>query len=454
MAERILTKNRMMEYFTLDGLIKMTGVEEGNLDIYVLKELIDNALDSCELEDPRPIIEIELIEDPKDPLIHYVVTDTGPGMTDEVIKEIINFDRFGGTKYFVKKPTRGAQGNALMTILGIPLVLASAYGYKELLPPVKITSYDKIHTLNLKLNNILEKVEIEHSIEPTSFPLGTKIELSIPWRTSLQYTRFEKIIDSFAMWNPHASFDFQCDGQEKIFLPTTDKINKYIKSGYGSPHWYTLSDFENLLYANIRYLEERGERESVVNFCKNFKGGSSNKKDFTRELVKEMPKYVNDIQSKKESKRLFLKLKELITPPSSSILGYIGQKHFFNVVNYYEAEEALFKYKKISDFFPGTNIPFCLEVAAGAAKNLEERQIFFGINNTITYHLPFEKDIFYPRNVNERDNPGRVTGIKEILSSYKIDSRDPVMILMHLTAPNIRYENYGKSAFETGGFRE
>ncbi len=449
-----------MEYFTLDGLVKMTGIEEENLDIYVLKELIDNGLDGCELENRLPAISVEiesdLFNDPEDLedwTIHYTVTDEGPGISEEAINEILNFDRFGGTKYFVKKPTRGAQGNALMTILGIPVVLANAYGYKKSLPPIKITSHNKTHFLKLKLNNILEKIEIEHTIEPMPSN-GTKVELTMPWKPWLKPIRFQKVINSFAMWNPHAHIYGWCNGEEKTFDPTTEKIKKYTKSGYGSPHWYTLSDFENLLFANVRYLDERGEKESVVNFCKNFKGGSSNRKEFTRELTKEMPKYINDIQSRKVSKKLFLKLKELTVLPSSSILGCIGKEHFFKIIDQYEAIPALFKYKKISNVFPGTKIPFCLEVAVGTAKKLKKRQVFFGINNTITYHLPFERDVFYPRNVNDRDNPGSVTGIKETLSPYRIDSTDPVMVLMHLIAPNIRYENYGKSAFETGGFRE
>lgn len=58
--ERILTKSRIMEYFTVDGLVKMTGVESGKFDIYILKELIDNALDACELTDKPPDISVTI----------------------------------------------------------------------------------------------------------------------------------------------------------------------------------------------------------------------------------------------------------------------------------------------------------------------------------------------------------------------------------------------------------
>lgn len=121
--ERILTKSRIMEYFTVDGLVKMIGVESSKFDIYILKELVDNALDACELTDKPPDISIEINSDLflkdeqrekiKECIIHIKVKDEGPGISKEALEEITNFQRFGGTKYFVKKPTRGAQGNAL-----------------------------------------------------------------------------------------------------------------------------------------------------------------------------------------------------------------------------------------------------------------------------------------------------------------------------------------------------
>jgi hypothetical protein len=51
------------------------------------------------------------------------VADQGKGLSPEMVREVTNFERFGGTKYFVKKPSRGAQGNALMTIVGLVAAL-------------------------------------------------------------------------------------------------------------------------------------------------------------------------------------------------------------------------------------------------------------------------------------------------------------------------------------------
>src|SRR4030095_9550246 len=115
-ADRILTKNRVMEYLTLDGLSKMSGVSPDMLDIYTLKELTDNALDTAELSDALPDLQVTVSR--QTDMLSLTVVERGAGISPEMVREVTNFERFGGTKYFVKKPTRGAQGNALMTIVG------------------------------------------------------------------------------------------------------------------------------------------------------------------------------------------------------------------------------------------------------------------------------------------------------------------------------------------------
>jgi hypothetical protein len=213
-----------------------------------------------------------------------------------------------------------------------------------------------------------------------------------------------------------------------------------------------LSDFESLLFANIRYNEERGSKESVISFAKCFKGCSNNRDEFTNKLIKGLPKNINEIHSKNLSERLFQNMKGLTKPPKSRVLGDIGRQHFYNVVNRYEAIPKLFKYKKVQGIFDGCNVPFVFEVAVGATNKLEKRKIAFGINNTITYHLPFAHDLFCPSNVDERDQESwqEVEGIREFLNAYRIGPDDPVFVGIHLISPNIRYENYGKSSFETG----
>ena len=456
--ERILTKNRVMEYLTIDGLKKMTGVGDGDFDIYVLKELIDNSMDACESKGVPPTIKIN-IKTSSDYLT-ITVSDKGPGMSAEMLDEIANFERFGGTKHFVKKPTRGAQGNALMTILGINQLLVAEKGIDNI--PVEFIARNERRRVSLKVDNILEKVHIQNKKSPARGDWGTTVKITLPnvhntWGGQIRY---DEIIEEFALWNPHVKIEYIFNETRSYFPRTSKTANRYLQEGFGSIHWYTLDDFEGLLHANIRYLEERKKRESIVNFTKHFKGCSSNRKESTNIFLSDgLPKYINSVQDQTNSEKLFHYIKSMTKPPKSSVLGEIGKDHFYNIINRYKIVrdkvdgdkfKDKFQYKKIKGVWGDTDIPFVLELAIGATEKLEGRKIVFGINNTITYCSPFEQDLFYPTNVNERDKPfGKVVGVAELLRYYEIHRDDPVMIAIHLICPNIRYKDYGKSEFNT-----
>jgi hypothetical protein len=151
---RILTKSRAMEYLTLDGLTKMTGVQPHVMDLYTLKELIDNALDAAELTALCPDISVAVCCE--DRILTLEVEDRGDGSSPEMVREVTNFERFGGTKYFIKKPTRGAQGNALMTIVGLVAALWREQG-RAAPPPIVFCSQGFEHQVVLQIDPVLER---------------------------------------------------------------------------------------------------------------------------------------------------------------------------------------------------------------------------------------------------------------------------------------------------------
>jgi DNA topoisomerase VI subunit B len=338
-TDRILTKSRVMEYLTLDGLTKMTGVPPDILDIYTLKELTDNALDAAELSNTPPKIEVTISRQAD--TLSIAVADRGAGISPDMVKEITNFERFGGTKYFIKKPTRGAQGNALMTIVGLVSALWRAQG-RAVPPAIVFSSRGYRHEVSLCIDSVLEKASV--SVESVKISdsdggsdvdqNGTSITVFLPLSHSAwgEQDRYAQVIENFSLWNPHASFEFTycavgASPQSRTFPSTAKKAHRYIQDGYGSPHWYTLDDFEKLLFANVRALEESGESETTLDFCKRFKGCSSNRKEFTETLRKGMSKRLNEIRDPKTSERLFKILMDATTPPSASVLGEVGSDH-------------------------------------------------------------------------------------------------------------------------------
>lgn len=132
------TTSRVSENFNEGGLNTLTGQHPEYFGGYFLKESIDNSLEAAESADHDPVIQI-YIEGARvrGRGIPYKarrikVKDNASGISEAQVNKIFgDIDKLGGTKRYRNLATRGNQGNALMTILGIqylsggPLVLRS-----------------------------------------------------------------------------------------------------------------------------------------------------------------------------------------------------------------------------------------------------------------------------------------------------------------------------------------
>jgi hypothetical protein len=466
MEERILTKDRIMEYATMDGLTKMTGVTPEMFDIYIIKELIDNSLDACELYNIQPKIKVTVKV--KEDFLYLSVADNGPGLGEEQIKEIVNFTRYSGTKYYVKKPTRGAQGNALMTILGLPGILSYVTGK----PNSKIIISTQQHTYLIKIivDKVMQEIKPEITkIEPTR-KSGTQISIILPlletklygtsWTNNShklwgEHGRYYDLIEGFSLWNPHVAFKLRYNNKRKAivdeFAPTITKCRKFSHPGFGSVYWYKEEDFIDLVYANIRANKEQNKKETIINFAKRFKGCTGNRTELTRALTKGLTdKYIDSLNDDKgkKAKILFQNLKEVSKPLNKLVLGEIGREHFYKVISKYGViHEKLFQYGKINGIYEG--IPYVMEVAICKVKKLKKKRVQFGINMTVTYDLPFG-DTTFTADLSKRDYRGSTTaeGLQGLLEKYHIDDDSGVFVAMHVITPNVRYKDYGKSEIE------
>jgi hypothetical protein len=115
--------SRASEYFDARQLSTLTGMPQDEFASVCLKELVDNALDACETLGVPPEVGIEVEMD--DEHIRLTVSDNGPGIPPEVVKKSLNYSIRVSDKAAYRSPTRGAQGNALKTIIGIPYALGS-----------------------------------------------------------------------------------------------------------------------------------------------------------------------------------------------------------------------------------------------------------------------------------------------------------------------------------------
>jgi DNA topoisomerase VI subunit B len=115
-AQRKLTRvpftvSRLMEFCTRRELVNQTGHEEDKWPLVVLKELVDNSIDACEEAEIAPVISIAVKGDT------IVVKDNGSGIPVQTIDDVLDYSIRVSSREAYVSPTRGAQGNALKTIL-------------------------------------------------------------------------------------------------------------------------------------------------------------------------------------------------------------------------------------------------------------------------------------------------------------------------------------------------
>ena len=142
LQRQVFEISRAAEYFTARELQAQTGQSRQNFAQVVVKELVDNGLDACETAGFPPEVSIEVSGQYT---ITMVVTDNGPGLSPETIRRVLNFSTRTSDKAAYRSPSRGAQGNALKTILGIP----QALGGQE---PVIIESQGVRHTIKARID--------------------------------------------------------------------------------------------------------------------------------------------------------------------------------------------------------------------------------------------------------------------------------------------------------------
>lgn len=191
LERRSFSISRAAEYFDVSELEKLTGQPRRHFATVVLKELVDNALDAAETAGRTPHIEIEVNRTKG--FVTLAVSDNGHGLSPEQVHKILDFETRTSDKAAYKTPTRGAQGNALKTILGLPYALGVDV-------PVVIESQGHRHQLRA-YTTPGGTVKTEHEHVPSSRHEGTRFEVTL---SELQVNPDTWARD-FSLFNPHAT---------------------------------------------------------------------------------------------------------------------------------------------------------------------------------------------------------------------------------------------------------
>jgi DNA topoisomerase VI subunit B len=188
--------SRAAEYFSVRELQTLTGQQEWRFVSVVLKELKDNAIDSCETATVAPVLHVGWVPDPETERVQLTITDNGPGIPRDTVQRILNFDTRTSDKAAYRSPTRGAQGNALKTVLGIPWAL----GVRD--APVVIEAQGWRHVITVSVDPV-GNVDVRDDETRLAEQPGTRISLTVPLEDQdCDPTHWGR---AFAVFNPHLS---------------------------------------------------------------------------------------------------------------------------------------------------------------------------------------------------------------------------------------------------------
>ena len=320
--------SRLLDFFSEKDLVAQIGHPVDEWLLVAGKELVDNALDACEESGTAPLITVTV--DTRG----ITVADNGPGLPAEVVGRILDYSIRVSSRAAYVSPTRGAQGNALKTLVAMPFVLAGG----QPVAPVTISARGIRHEIEITVDRIKQEPVIEHrQVEDATVRIGTSV--TIPWPLSARSKldaargRFLSLVSRYRWFNPHLTLSF--DWQDEHHFDCQADNPEWVKwrpSDHTSAHWYDHERFTALATAYVNADRQNGAQRTVRDFVREFRGLSSTVKageilnDLSlARLTLNQALVVEDSIDEELTGRLLAAMQAASTPVKPRQLGVIGQ---------------------------------------------------------------------------------------------------------------------------------
>jgi Histidine kinase-, DNA gyrase B-, and HSP90-like ATPase len=170
--------SRLLDFASEKELVAQTGHRREVWPLVILKELVDNAIDACEEAGVAPEIAITIDK------TGIAVADNGPGIPADTVKHVLDFTVRVSSREAYVSPTRGAQGNALKTIVAMPFVVDGERG------EVEIEARGIRHRIVMSVDRVRQEPVICHEQGESERSVGTVVR--VPWR-NLAKTDFDDV---------------------------------------------------------------------------------------------------------------------------------------------------------------------------------------------------------------------------------------------------------------------
>jgi DNA topoisomerase VI subunit B len=433
--------SRLLDFCSRKELIAQTGHQPADWPLVVLKELVDNALDACEDAGIPP--EITATVD-----AHGItVADRGPGLPASTIDGVLDFSVRVSSREAYVSPTRGAQGNALKTILAMPFVLDGACGR------VEIAALGTRHEIVLELDRIRQEPVIHHDKHPApAGETGTAVTVAWPDSASSQLTeakaRFLQIAQSYTVLNPHLILTVDWFRQRHLVEATAPNWTKWLPRDPTSPHWYTPEHLGRLISAYLAHDLDNGGRERTVReLVAEFRGlsGTAKQKRILDATGLARAPLSALIRGQDLDGPAIAGLLDTMQAESKAVkpdqLGVLGRAHVAARFEAFGGDMATFKYQCARGTSDG--LPYVVETAfvwcppPAAVQDSDApagRRFVVGVN-------------WSPGIINPFRSLGSVgQSLDALLAEQRVGRSEPTILLIHLAMPRVEYTDRGKSS--------
>lgn len=455
MARAFHADSRAWSNFQPTELVKLCGVPQGRWPFYVLKELLDNALAITEEYGIKnPMVWVDVGHD------YVEVSDNGPGMSNTVLENIVDFDRFGGSNRHAKLPTRGAQGNALMTIVGINAAWSDRS--IEIGRPCGVRV-----KLLVGLDQVRQSVDTEFEECGPAGKSSVRVPMPnpLPWKKG-GTERDELIVlsQTMARLNPHVTF-FLKSGGTTIPFPSSTQSRPVIPENpiCGAATWFNKEEFHGRLAADVRARPEISVGAWLDEFYAIDRKTLKTYETRWTEIIGEATDGATEVEFAEYAERIraiAIRLtdrkkadepKNLEPVGEDALAGYLVQELGAD-------PDAKVEYKLERGTFGqgGLTVPFIVEacLVQMPEHDREAPAPLLAMNRTALYGSPMFKGLRYREKV--RGDWHGASGSMEVLcQSYQIGSgKTPCAVAVHVTCPSPGYAGYGKQSFDTSWLQD
>jgi hypothetical protein len=381
------------------------------------------------------------------------------------LDSIFNLSKFTSSKRGLFRISRGALGDAMKYILGMPYALAKELHVTIEEAPLTIRTNQQVFTvkLNVDKGDVKEETQ-EHSD-------WTEVEVRLPIVDKfLDFNKIKLFLADYVLFSTHVSFRLRVGDETMVFSQTQPNNKKWVNNS--SSHYYSQTEFEDFI---DKFDDDNAEVYAVMQLL--FREGSVMKKAGLENMKMGEVK-----RSSKLKKELFLKMRDAIpkAPQKLSLPFDVDYKVRQDALKNRLAQQGIFvssmKYKsKYGNYYSYDNdkigFPFFVEVAVFHSNNIPQNLYYVNaLNNAVmpgswsylhgSYSNTF---VWHTEADREKNNKMRYNGgaqeeachksqsVFEIFRHYNYSHDDKEskkkhsMIAINLIAPKIIVENYGKS---------